>query len=837
MSKQSIEAGKGHVTLSVNMDPLQRGLLAASQKLQSWGNSIIGVGARIAVAGAGMLAAMAPGLAAFATYEQALADLRAATNPTVADFNRLKTAIEQVASSTGTSLPETTAAFTELVKMGRTAEEVVNGLGLETIRFARVSGMEAATAAATLTGAMNIFVREGMSAVQAMNYISQAADSSRSSLIQISEAFTSGGATMADNNQTMRDTATAIAILSDSQIMAAEAGTGLRRVMTNLSTGGEGEDAGRVAEGLQRIGLSLNSFRGADTRMLPMVEIIDRLSTALRGATEQERQLAYASIGGMYGQNALSALLRRNVDGWNRMQAAMGRNLSIEEKFDIMTNTLIGNLKRLWVEVQKVAVAVGEAMAPTIRTLRDILTPVLGLTAYLIRQSADIAQKFHLAAAGVLAAGIAIIAFGIGVKAAGYAIAITLPFYAFMKTGFGLLTIATWIYVGTVKALTVAWAIATTAATIFWVAASGGAPIALIAIAALGAGVIGLIIYWESVGSAVERVIDAISAEFSGMVSTISRMIQQVWGHLNQMAIAVTSTVVSSFNAMRDAFMAGNFELAFQILGNSLLTVWYQTLIGLRGAWLDIVAGLGDVWRQLTNYVSDRMLDAWGGLQIGFTRVVNAISNIWTSLVNSMSRAISSMTYALEEQWIRMRGRFNLFTTQEAVENEVRTARMEHNQRLNQINNNVPAAFGQTEEQIRAQIEAIRANIDRGQAGPGAAGDPQIAAWQARVQELQQEMEAMALQAWIDGPGNARNWQLPGVPGDGRPQGAGQGGPTSSIFGSFNAQALFGAVGSGGASESPLLRIARLEERQIVALEQQIELQREIARVAGARVA
>ena len=174
--------GRGHVSLATDQSALERGLAAAKQKFQAWGRGIAAAGTAMMGAGLAIEALLAPAIGVFATYEQSLADLRAAANPTAEQFAALRARIEQVSTTTGTSLPEVAAMFGELVKAGASVESVVNGMGLAAIQFARVSGMAMADTARILWGSMQIFSREGLTATQVMNNMARADGASATSL-------------------------------------------------------------------------------------------------------------------------------------------------------------------------------------------------------------------------------------------------------------------------------------------------------------------------------------------------------------------------------------------------------------------------------------------------------------------------------------------------------------------------------------------------------------------------------------------------------------------------------------------------------------------------------
>ncbi len=452
MSKASIEAGRGHVSLSTDDSRLVQGLNSARQHLQSFGRNIAVIGASFLGAGAAIGAAMTPAIAIFATYEQALADLRAAANPTADQFARLREQIESVARATGESLPEVTAAYSELLKAGISLDAVLGGVGQTAVQFARVSGMQMAETAVILVDALNVFGREGITASQAVNIMNQAADASTISLREVSGAFASGGSTMALFNQSMRTTATAIAILGNSGIKAEDAGTVLKTLMLRIATGSESAGAA-----LTELGVNV---RGANGEILPMIDLIDRLGTALNSRSLADRDRLMSDLAGDRGIRGLAVLLREGTAGWQRIQEQMGTALTVEQKFTIMTETLLGSLKKLWVNIQLIAVAIGEALEPAFRFAGAALIPVLHLIGIMIQQNQEIVQWVAGVSAAFVVFGAALVATGIALSVAGYAAGVLATMLSFLSVKSALAAIFTGLHSAGLWALSIVTAVA-----------------------------------------------------------------------------------------------------------------------------------------------------------------------------------------------------------------------------------------------------------------------------------------------------------------------------------------------------------------------------------------
>lgn len=446
-SRQSIEAGKGHVSLGVDDSPLRKGLDAAQAKFAAWGKGVMAFGAAITSIGFTLAAPLAASLTAFASYEQALANLRAVANPTAEQMNRLQGSIENLALETGISPSEVAEGFTELLRAGNSAETVLNGLGDTAIRFSQVSAMPMAEAAIVLSDALNAFSRDGLSAAQMANVLSRAADSSSVSVRDVAQSFATAGPTLSTFNQTAQDTATAIAILGNAGLKAEIAGTSLKTLFSRLA-GVSTDGTTDAADAMRTLGLVVRDSRG---EFLPLIQIVENAQEAFARFGSAERDRLLIQLTGTRGIQGLTPLLRAGRAGWDAMNTQMFQSLSVNEKFAITMNTLSSQLKRAWVAITMVAIAVGEALAPRVREILAYVIPVVqGFIAW-VRWNGQLIDSLDRAVRWIIAAGLGIIAFGAVIYALSIPIGVASTLLVFLRYslgivagGFGLVSVAAW---------------------------------------------------------------------------------------------------------------------------------------------------------------------------------------------------------------------------------------------------------------------------------------------------------------------------------------------------------------------------------------------------------
>lgn len=143
----AIRAGRAFVEMYVDSSLLDRGLQAAAQKVQAWGESIMAIGAKIAAAGGAILAPLTGAAVGFAAIG---AELQRASERTGVSVEKLSL-LKYVAESAGSSFEELEGAIFKMQKaLGNAAgmsEEMrlhLAGMGLSAGQFVNADTFTAA---------------------------------------------------------------------------------------------------------------------------------------------------------------------------------------------------------------------------------------------------------------------------------------------------------------------------------------------------------------------------------------------------------------------------------------------------------------------------------------------------------------------------------------------------------------------------------------------------------------------------------------------------------------------------------------------------------------------
>jgi TP901 family phage tail tape measure protein len=397
MSASGIKMGGVFVEIGADPRKFFTALNRINKAMGSMGRSMAGAGAKIGGMGVATLAPFAAAVRQGANYQSTLLNIQASTGATAAELDRLKAASMSMSAAMGKGPTEIAGSFLELLKAGMSVEQVLGGAGKAAIEFAAVGQMDVAQAAVVMSDAMNVF---GVDASKAANSISSAADASSTSIELLSQSFSQVSAVAALANQSIDTTSAALAILANAGIKGSDAGTSLKTMLMRLMA-----PADDAVGALDQIGLSVSSFRDANGKMKPLVEIINVLNGALGNMDQAAKDDVFRRIFGQDAIRAAAVLTSSGTEGFNQMMGAMSGAMSVGEKYKTLMSGLAGAGMAVMAAMERFAIAVSDAVAPAIMSL---VAPITGF----INGLADMASKNKEAVAAIAKFGVAAVAIG-----------------------------------------------------------------------------------------------------------------------------------------------------------------------------------------------------------------------------------------------------------------------------------------------------------------------------------------------------------------------------------------------------------------------------------------
>ncbi len=451
------------------MDRYNRAIGRAEESTRRFGERATRAGASLAAMAAPILGIAALSLRTFASFEQSMAKVEAITQATAEEMAELTAIAQEMGRTTVFTAQESAQALSFMAMAGLSVTEQMGALP-QVLQLAAAGALDLGSAADIVTNIMAGFGLEVDELGRANDVLVTGFTSANTDLVQLAQAFKFAGPVAKAAGITFEETAASLALMGNAGIQASMAGTGLRGAITRLLN-----PSNEAASVIENLGIQVLDASG---KMLPLVDIIEQLETS---------GLTAANAMQIFGQRAGPAMLALVSQGSAalrelvvEMEASGGTAQRIAE---VQLDTFQGSLTLLKSAAEGAQIAIGEALAPAMRSLAEALQPILsGLAIWIGQNPALVLTVTALAAiVGTL---------GIGLVAVGFILPGVIAGIGIMTTAIAFLTTAV---LGLFAAL---------------------GPVGLVILAIGAALVVGLIIWrnWEKVLGAVKTVLNAIAS-------------------------------------------------------------------------------------------------------------------------------------------------------------------------------------------------------------------------------------------------------------------------------------------------------------------------------------
>jgi TP901 family phage tail tape measure protein len=353
------------VRVGADVGGLQRGLGTANNQINQFGSRAEAAIGRVktqvadltrqaALVGTGMSAAVTAPLVAvgkgaldLATgYQGAMNMVQAVTQATAAQMEGLdRTAI---ALGADMSLPATSAkdaalSMVELSKAGLSVQDTMDA-AKGSLQLAAAGQLDNANAAAISAQALNAFGLAGKEATRVADMLAAGANVSAASVGDLAIGMQQGGFAFAAAKQPIDHMITALAALTNVGLTGSDAGTALKNAMIRLMSPTQ-----EAAKLMNKLNLSVYDTAG---NMLPFPQIIENVSRATAGMTQEQRNAALETIFLSDGMKAMIPLLALGKDGFVALEQQVQRHGAAADLAGAMTKGLGGAIEGLKSQVE-----------------------------------------------------------------------------------------------------------------------------------------------------------------------------------------------------------------------------------------------------------------------------------------------------------------------------------------------------------------------------------------------------------------------------------------------------------------------------------------------------
>ncbi len=326
-----------------------------------------------AAAFAGVSLGVADTVNTFKSFEQGMANVKAISGATGAEFAELTATAKHLGETTMFSAAQAAGAMENLAMAGWKSRDIVAGMpGL--LDLAAAGDVELATAADVTSSALAQFNMAANESTRVADVLAAAATNSKTDVAGLGESLKMAGTQAGALGYSIEDTALALGLMGNAGVDASSAGTALRSTLARMAKqeGLSADETNAVTEAMQKVGVSLTTTEGKSKSLMAVMK---ELRKGFQGMSETEKAATASNLAGMYAQSGLLAIVNASEEKFNELAAAIeNAEGSASKMADIRMDTLQGSLYYLQSAAEGVKIALGEKLSPYVRRLIDWLT-------------------------------------------------------------------------------------------------------------------------------------------------------------------------------------------------------------------------------------------------------------------------------------------------------------------------------------------------------------------------------------------------------------------------------------------------------------------------------
>ena len=397
----------GRVFVEIGADPAKffRALQGVQRSIGRIGASMTSLGTRMAGVGGAMAAPIALAARQFAQFDDAIRMTGAVSGATGAGLQKLNDTARELGATTSFTAVQVASLMTELGRAGFSPDEI-NTMTAAVLNLARATGTDATISAGIMAATLRQFSMGAGEAARVSDVLTKAANATFNTVEGLGESLKFAGPVAQSLGMSLEETVAVLGVLGNVGIQGSEAGTALRRL--SIIAAGSGEQ-------LQELfGISNTDSDGG---LKPLVDILDEINQATANMPVAERTAKMAKAFGLLGitsANVLSSSAAGVRGLAEELRNAEGTAARTARQMDA---GLGGAMRIAYSAIEGTALAIGEALAPTLQSLLETLTGVAGGITRFIKDNQELVVS--------IAKGVAIFT-GVGLAIAGVGIALTI---------------------------------------------------------------------------------------------------------------------------------------------------------------------------------------------------------------------------------------------------------------------------------------------------------------------------------------------------------------------------------------------------------------------------
>ena len=351
--------------LTANISPFRKGLNKAERAMDKAGRKMQQFGKNMSMKVTAPIVALgAVSFNVFKGFEEEMSKVKAVSGATAEEFKSLSDNAKELGSSTMFSAREVATLQTEFAKLGFSATEITK-VTEGTLALAQASGSDLARAAEVAGSTLRAFGMDASETGRVTDVMAASFSSSALDMGLFAESMKYVAPVAKSAGMSLEETSAMLAVLANNGIKGSQAGTALRRIISEIGASGKPTSeaiADLAAQGLNLADAKDEVGRSAQSALLVLANGVDQIAPTTKAFEESE--------------GAAKAMA------------------------DIMGDNAFGAGKRLESAMEGLAISVGELVAVAVVPLIEFLAKAAGA----LNSMSDGAKKAIVIVAGIAAA-------------------------------------------------------------------------------------------------------------------------------------------------------------------------------------------------------------------------------------------------------------------------------------------------------------------------------------------------------------------------------------------------------------------------------------------------
>ena len=217
-----------------------------------------------------------------------------------------------------------------------------------------------------------------------------------------------------------------------------------------------------------------------------------------------------------------------------------------------------------------------------------------------------------------------------------------------------------------------------------------------------------------SLGSVLAAILTPMGLVIAGVVALGAYLLytsgvgEEAMGWLSEAFFSLWKDAGAAFQGIADAIMAGDIELAAEILWLGLKLQWEKGINALNQMWINAKEFFFQVWRNASFTAAGYFIDAWAMVENGWVETVDFLADTWAIFTNILTKTWSSSIGFIKKAWVQLKALFDKDINVSAEINRIDSETNAQWKAADDKQNTVIANRNESRKNRKAEIERNR---------------------------------------------------------------------------------------------------------------------------------